>query len=159
MLFVPPTLQYPKFHWQNYTISVLINSCFFSKQIIWLLPNIYFNYQIKSYIFQFLFNRIANNSYVISKLKWKNLCMVSFSTNLHNFQPIQSKKGTPQQIVQKVVKSTYNNFATMKNNKIMVFEYLDFAKRCSFFPSQLGCFSFSSQLGTEKEHLLRKLKY
>ena len=36
------------------------------------------------------------------------------------------------------------------------FEHLIFAKMCSLFPSQIN---YSIQLGTEKEHLLRKLKY
>ena len=67
-------------------------------------------------------------------------------------------EGHPTTYFQIVVKSTLNNFTGTKNNKIIVFEHYNFAKRCSFFPSQLGCFSFSSQLGTEKEHLLRKLK-
>ena len=43
----------------------------------------------------------------------------------------------------------------MNDIKIIDFENQNFAKRCSLFPSQLSCFSFSSQLGTEKEHLLK----
>ena len=42
-----------------------------------------------------------------------------------------------------------NNISGM-NNKIFVFEHSNFTKRCSFFPSKLGCFSFSSQLGRRK---------
>ena len=39
----------------------------------------------------------------------------------------------------------------------MVFEYqiLKFAQMWSLFASKMGCFSFSSQLGTGKEHLLQ----
>ena len=46
----------------------------------------------------------------------------------------------------------------MDDNKIMVYDHQHFAKERSFCPSQLGSFSSSSQLGSEKEHLLRKLK-
>ena len=44
----------------------------------------------------------------------------------------------------------------MPNNKKLVnFEHSNFEKKgVHFFLSQLGCFNFSGQLGTEKEHLL-----
>ena len=40
----------------------------------------------------------------------------------------------------------------MKDNKLIVFKHEHFTKTCSLFTSQLGRFSFSSQLETKKEH-------
>ena len=53
------------------------------------------------------------------------------------------KKGTSRPIFPKVVKYTQNNFLKTNNNKILFFGHNCFAKRCSFFPSQLSCSSFA----------------
>ena len=53
------------------------------------------------------------------------------------------------------LKQHYNN----KEPQNIGFWMLIFLEKVFLFSKQLGCFSLSSQLGTEKEHLLRKLKY
>ena len=67
------------------------------------------------------------------------------------FSGSQFKRDNPRHFYQIVVKSPFIDNLFTNNNKILGFKHNKFAKRCSLFPFQLGCFPFVASLEQKRK--------